>query len=835
MSTFVAPASAKAIPAPLAIHQIAEPIALSPAATDAPMTIGNLLPDSAIAVILIDTTAAKWEALSRFGIFPKDFSFPGALYPTPLKVDFYTDVRPWLGGSIAYVYLPAPQPQLTTVAMVKDAAPIARFLDQVKASRVKPAKERQYKGVTLLEWEPENPLDILDQDQKAPLVMPAPQLSIKAHPDLKKPVDIPLRPRSAPSSDVPPNSPFAPKGLAIAVLPNHIISSPSVEAVQQVIDAQLTNAVLANLPTFQRTLARSQAAKSLIVAYGDYEKSFSAILAYDIEQLQKLAPGITLPQFPEKLSGKESYESVDGFVWAEPDGLHLQFGANLKTPLPAIATRELANPNQILEQLPGTNYMVANSRGLATIWKLLTLAIETQPMLKPKLAQFRQLSQTTIGLDDRDIFPWMDGEYATFAYPTRQGFLPATGLNLDVGFGLMVQTSDRAAAEVALTKLDRFAQQKFGSPFVNAQPSFTSWDAPISGTKKSVFAHGWVKPDTLVLLGGGGALSEVTVKPNQTLRQSANFKAAIAPLPTENFGYSYVNGGAVLSLVNNSILPMFLGTNSAPYLDELKASLGSIRSLSGTTSLNAQRFQTDGFMALATTRPEPISLREPEEPSVSSESRKLTIGSATPQGLADSTQAIQLHPKTTAAYLGRARVDAEQAEQAALMDLDQAIQADPAAAGVYTLRANLRARLEEYEGAIADADHAIRQDKFDRDAYNIRCYARARGLKDFKAALPDCETAIALDSKSPAHYTSRCYVRAGLKDEQALEDCEQALNLDPDYDYNYEDRGLAKALLGDKKGALEDLQRVLGVARQRGDAVAEKRIEKAIQMISNAS
>jgi tetratricopeptide (TPR) repeat protein len=874
ISIFGANPVAQVVSPPL-IHPIAESVASKPATAqiavplklrEAP--IANLLPDDAIGVILIDTTAAKWESLSRFGFFPKDFSFPSALYPAPLKVNFYTDVQPWLGEQVAYVYLPAAQPQLTTVAMVKDAAQnsasIARFIDRVKASRVKSVKERQYKGVTILEWEPENPLDILDKDLKSSPLEPSQPSPLNVQSDLKTPIEL-LPPKSKLTSDVLSNSLFAPKGFAIAVLPNHIISSTSPEAVQQIIDAQAANKVLSNLPAFQRTMARKQTAKSLMVAYGDYEKFYSAILAYDLALLQKFSPGLQLPQLSKESLSGGVYDAIDGYVWAEPDGLHLQMGFNLVKPMPTAA--QFTTPNQILGQLPPTNYMVSNSRGLSTLWKAFSLVFETQPTLKPKVEQFRQFSQSLIGLDDREIFSWMDGEYATFAYPTREGFLPASGLNLDLGVGFMVQTSDRKAAETALNKLDRFVQGKFGKTFVNTQPGFTTWDLPSS--KKSVLTHGWVKPDTLALL-GGAPLSEVEVKPNRTLLQSSNFKAAIAPLPTNNTGYFYVNGGAFLTLVNNSILPIFFGTKPTPYLDDLKATLGSIRSISGTTSINTERVQSDGFMALATTRKEPISSRElvelgqqkldkgdaaeaihnftralkaePENADTyvqrgdayQAEAQKELPSELHKLAIADYTQAIQLNSKNAAAYRGRARVQESQfAYEAALADLDQAIQLEPDALGVYTLRATFRGIVEDYRGAIADADQAIRQDASDNDAYNIRCYARARESGDFKAALPDCDTAINLNSDSAANYSSRCYVRAGLKDKKALEDCDRAFELEPDYAYNYEDRGLAKALLGDQKGALKDLQQAIEIYKKRGDAIAQKRVEKAIQTIGS--
>jgi tetratricopeptide (TPR) repeat protein len=842
---------------PLPTSLVAQSSSPSPSSSPS-SSIATLLPETTVGVILVDTNEAKWEALSRFGLFPKDFSFPSALYPTQSKVNFYTDVRPWLGNQIGYAFLPASKTQnhSIVIASVKDQAPISRFLEHVKASRVKPSKEHQYKGVTILEWEPESPLG-----------------QVKDTPVKDTPVEDSQAPdQKPPKSGESPFSKelgiFAPKGLAIALLPGYVVSSDSAEAIQQLIDAQAVGKPLSNVPAFQRTTARSQYAKALMVGYGDYAKVYASALAYDREQFKKIAPNTPFPNLPDAPSSGGFYDAIDGYVWADPDGLHIQTSSNFREPRSALATAFLTNPNQILGQLPATNYAVANSRGLAFIWKLFSIAFESQPTLKPKIDQFRQFSQTFIGLDDRDIFPWMDGEFTTFAYPTRQGFLPSTVPNLDLGFGMMIQTSDRKAAESALNKLDRVAQQRFGKTFVSTQPSFTSWNTTVQGKPQNVFTHGWVKPDTLVLLGGGGALSEFDLKSNQTLLQSPNFQAAIAPLSKENLGYFYINGGALMTLVNNSVLPLFFGaspTASTPYFDlnDLKATLGSIRSISGTSTLTSEKFQSEGFMALATTRPAPVTASElielgqkkldrlDSEGAIENFSRALSLEPQNDQiylkradalqaksdiegAIADYTQAIQLNPNNADAYRRRAEAQGAQSKyQAALADLDRAIQLNPDASEAYSARADFRGIVEDYKGAIADADQAIRQNDSDSDAYNIRCYARARGFGDFKAALPDCERAIELDAESPANYSSRCYVRAGLKDKTALEDCDRAFKTDPDYAYNYEDRGLAKLALGNPKGALEDLQKALEFSKTQGDAVAQKRITTAIERIRN--
>ena len=113
----------------------------------------NLLPSDTTGVLLINTEEKTWEELSRFGLFPADFSFPGSFYPIPVGLNFSTDIQPWLGSQVAIAFLPlksSPDRSLT-IASVKDPTPIPKFLERLKAARKEVAIEHNYKGITILE------------------------------------------------------------------------------------------------------------------------------------------------------------------------------------------------------------------------------------------------------------------------------------------------------------------------------------------------------------------------------------------------------------------------------------------------------------------------------------------------------------------------------------------------------------------------------------------------------------------------------------------------------------------------------------------------------------
>ena len=503
---------------PIATPKVFAQSAASPA-IQSNSSIATILPLETIGVILVNTQNDRWKELSQFNLFPNNFAFPGSLlYPTPSasppekSVSFAKDIQPWLGDQFGVALL-SPK-SVVRIASVKDQTALNQYVDRIKASYTKPAKETQYKGVTILEFQPEKPIE------EETDVAPAKPAKVSKKPDTAKPQTFRL-PKSA-----------------IAVLPGYFVSSDSAEAIKELVNAQGS---LTDNPKFQRTLQNPKSARSLVTMYGKYTELVKALNEYNqsqIEQLAKIASNTPLPPRldPAMLDPlSRFYDTAEGYVWAEPTGLRAQFAVNFKSPVSESVLSPYATRSQILERLPEVNYTVSNSQNLALYWRILTLGLETEPTWKKNLAQARQWMQSVAGVDDRDIFPWMTGEYAVFTYPTTKGFIPSTSPNLDIAMGMMVQTSDRAAAETALKKFTTFITPRLGQTLVQqgaiAGQPFTNYGSVNQGRSLNFLSHGWTDQNTLVMLFGGGSIGDFNPKPTRNLTQSANFKSAIAPLP----------------------------------------------------------------------------------------------------------------------------------------------------------------------------------------------------------------------------------------------------------------------------------------------------------------
>lgn len=239
-------------------------------------------------------------------------------------------------------------------------------------------------------------------------------------------------------------------------------------------------------------------------------------------------------------------------------------------------------------------------RSLQQYWQAIATTFSYHPELEKGLAQFKNSFRSFTGLDiDRDVFAWMDGEYAFFFYPTKQGLLNLFYDKMNLSMGFLVQTSDRTTAEKSLQRLGTRMQSfspggmETSSHTISGIP-ITSWEAQ----QQSFFAYSWVDNKTLLITPGLGAIKELLPQPRRLLTQDYNFTTATRSLPQPNSGYFYLNFGSSLSWAYNLIPADF----NFPGFSTFKQAIGSIYSISATISTIGNREQLDSLIILAPAR-----------------------------------------------------------------------------------------------------------------------------------------------------------------------------------------------------------------------------------------
>ncbi len=464
------------------------------------------------------------------------------------------------------------------LAPVKDDTRLQLLLDKLKEDTPR-VKVRQYKGITILE---------LQAPQTEPSNNKLPITSLKK---LKL---------SAPPELVKPNWLTKNRGIAIATLPGYVVSGITAKPIEQLIDAKQSNATLAKNPQFQQTIQQSQSGQVLFTLY----ENLATFLPL-INDISK-DPSLPFPVFgidAINLEQLNKYGSINGFLTLQPEGLRFQVNAYHPTSKSKQGKVNLKKTETILDRMPGATYSAFTGRNISYQWQQITEALTTKPQLKDMLETLRSFVRSSTGLDlEKDILGWMDGEYGFFLFPTKGGLFKLVGPNFNLGIGLAVQTSDRTTAETTLKKLDEFAKSfsgggvKVNTHIIKGQ-TVTSWDVG-GDASQSLLAYSWVNQNTAIVATGFGAIADLVPQPYILLPTTYNFTTATNSLPYPNHGYFYVNMGSLLSWVYGFLPSIFNNPSFQPW----KQTIGSVYSISATTSTKPDREQFDILLVLAPTR-----------------------------------------------------------------------------------------------------------------------------------------------------------------------------------------------------------------------------------------
>lgn len=427
------------------------------------------------------------------------------------------------------------------------------------------------------------------------------------------PADVPSPPPapSDPSTIPDPDTPLATSrdGFAVALLPNHVAIANSTTQLEQLIDAQ-TDSSLAADPLFQRTVRHPQFQQSLFASYGNIAEIAKLLTrigsgSAPMKPFRLPVPFPALDDAQIKLFTR-TYNSADAIVWVTPEGIHTQTTAYYTTPRPDLATKTAANPNQILARLPAISFLSVNSRNFKEQWDVFLKETSQDAETQKILQNLREGLQKEVGLDlEKDIINWMDGEYVFFLFPSRGGMFSAFAPNFDLGVGLMLQTSDRPAAERLLAKWEEKVKPQTSSSdllitrrYIQGASPVTSWDVRDRGRRLSILSYGWVGEDTLVITSGMQPMMAVNPQPYLPMNLNSTFTTAISSFPAPNEGYFYVNMGASLSFIYALVLPT-VPPYYAPYVQEVQRVLGTIRSVSTSNSATADAQRMDTLWVLS--------------------------------------------------------------------------------------------------------------------------------------------------------------------------------------------------------------------------------------------
>ncbi|MEH2279152.1 MAG: DUF3352 domain-containing protein [Nostoc sp.] len=510
----------------------------------------KVVPSTALMATYITTDSQGWAKLQQFGtpeaqkLVAKSLEDFNKQIFSGSNVSYEKDIKPWAGSVMIAVLPPNPvksaqlnvpsgapnvptnlqqEPNILMVVGIKDKLSALNFANKLKSEKGVKFQESDYQGQKIIETTENG-----------------------------KPT------------------------YSVALNNSHLVLAPQKQAVEKAID------------TFkgQSSFASKEGASTILNKGVDVKNSLAQIYVPDyagmVQQLAAASPQAKqLP--PQALAQLKQIKSVVAGVGVDDAGVRVKVIANLDPQLNKFQYQ--SSPGNIVGQFPTDTFALVSGNGISRSWEALVEQSKDYPEMKQALEQVRgQLKFVNIDLD-KDIFGWMNGEFAFGAIPSNQGVLATVGF----GGALVFDTSDRKTAEATLTKLDTLAKnQQINVANRNiGGKDVTEWQIPRQG---ALLAHGWLDQDTVFVALGGPIADAVADRKNLSLDNGDVFKAVTGSLQRPNGGYLYLDMDKTKTV---PLINSFVSSNA-----DTITILNSIRGI-GFTAISPDKSTSELEMLLA--------------------------------------------------------------------------------------------------------------------------------------------------------------------------------------------------------------------------------------------
>lgn len=505
----------------------------------------KLVPDEAIMAAYISTDPEVWSKLEEFGTPEAQKLLSQGV--EDLKKDlikdsnlsYEKDLKPWLGG-VMFAILPAnptqptqnnPQstsePNVLMVVGVKDKLAALDFSNKLKSQKNVKTKEIEYKGEKITET---------------------------------------IENQGEPSYS--------------AILNDRVVFALKKQSIQQAIDTYKGEASFASKPGADKIFNQDVNLQNTLI------KAYVPDYADTVKQLMTANPSSQIP--PQTLKQLKQVKSMVGGVAIDDAGIRMKATAKLD---PQIASFQYPDsPSNLIDLFPVNTIISANGKDLKDLWSSFIKQSQDNPELNQALQQTRsQLQSVDINLD-KDIFGWMDGEFALALIPANQGVLANTGF----GGALVFDTSDRKTAQETLDKINNIAQNQLPIAIGKGKvgdKDVTQWQIPGQG---ALVTQGWLDDDTVFMAVGDSVAKAIAAPQSESLKNSDNFKAIAGSLQQPNSGYFYLNMDQGMNIFNRF-------TAGQPLPQGTKAILSSISGV-GMTAKSPDKATSEFEFLLALKR-----------------------------------------------------------------------------------------------------------------------------------------------------------------------------------------------------------------------------------------
>ena len=474
-----------------------------------------LIPQDVSMSLTLSTDPDAWKQLAQFGTADSQKSWLKTLADlenTVLKANGLTyaqHIRPWVGDRVTMALMP---PTIQSVEKVAQEATI---------------------------WV----LPMRNQDQAEKLLIN--QLATPAYQAQK---------RTYQGINIQEFQTKDQRTYGIAILDQQFLVFTTAGApIEKVIDAFQKKASIANLPRYPLAMQQIQSSESIAQVYVNLPRATTRLNTVANRQFAQ-----------DTLAQIQMTQGLGATVSLDSDGVNIKAISWLDPK----AQRKLIPQNRggdILKHLPADTLMVASGGNFKQFWKDYADGAPSKLVLPLNPQQWNDTVKKSVGMDfNTDFVSWMGSEYATALVPAGEK------QNNQVGLVLIAKAEDRAAATLALQRLDNAVRDRLNFQVAESQvdkKTFITWKVPPG---LPIASHGWLTKD-IAFMTLGAPITNRLVTPETNLLASKPFQTATQSQLSPNNGHFFVDMPRTLNFVQNSPLLPKLSSSALQFAQGIDA------------------------------------------------------------------------------------------------------------------------------------------------------------------------------------------------------------------------------------------------------------------------
>ena len=356
----------------------------------------------------------------------------------------------------------------------------------------------------------------------------------------------------------------------LALLGNKIVISDEVTAIEQAIDTYRGEPSFASVTENQIALKQPLKLKNNLVNI--YLTDYNNLLTNSWGQSSSQA----------KLARLQPVESIVLGIGVEEKQLKLKSFTELNPNLIVAESKPITN--KIANKFPEETIAFISGQGISDFWSSMVTISEQDRDFNSLIDGVRNSTRWVTGLDlDRDVFSWMDGEFAFGIVPTKQPVIPE--LNLRLGTVFLLESSDRNTATNTLNALNKILQQQLGIISQTKQLQKQTVNQLLVPYSNTGITYGWLDNKNLLFTVGNDVFESIDNSTQTSLAKSSDFQELARELPRKNQSYFYFNVDKALTQIKQIPgLPIDYNSETLMVLESIQSVGAASKMIDNNTS-----------------------------------------------------------------------------------------------------------------------------------------------------------------------------------------------------------------------------------------------------------